>query len=93
MKPQKFLEAHSGISAILIQKSDYDGILVSSLTHAATHGLPDNELTPLKERVELVEEIKRVSTKPVLVDMDTGGAIEHLPYYIKWFEGAKAWGW
>lgn len=87
----KILEAHNGISALLVEKSDYDGIWVSSLTHSAAKGLPDNELVPLKERVELVTEIRRVSKKPIIVDIDTGGDIEHLPFLIKWFEQAGAY--
>ncbi len=89
---KNFLEASSGLAGLLVEKSKYDGIWISSLCHSAQKGLPDNELVPLKERVELVEEIRRITTKPILVDIDTGGAREHLPYYIKWFERAGAWG-
>ena len=89
---EKYLECHSGLSALLVEKSDYAGLWVSSLTHAAIHGLPDNELVPLKERVDLVEEIRRITTKPILVDIDTGGDIRHLPRYIQWFEKAGAAG-
>lgn len=88
--PLKILEAHSGLSALLVEKSDYDGIWISSLTHAASKGLPDNELVPLKERVDLTEEIRRITTKPIVVDIDTGGDIRHLPYYIQWFNRAGA---
>jgi len=87
----RICEAHSGISAKLVELSDYEGIWVSSLTHSASKGLPDNELVSLKERVELVEEIRRVSTKPIIVDIDTGGRTEHLKYYIDWFKKAGAW--
>lgn len=87
----KILESHSGLSALIVENSKYDGIWVSSLTHAASHGLPDNELVPLKERVELVEEIRRITTKPIIVDVDTLGGIEHIPYYVKWFRDAGAY--
>lgn len=87
----KILEAHNGLSALLVDKSDFDGVWVSSLTHAASKGLPDNELVPLKERVDLVSEIKRITSKPIVVDIDTGESIEHLPYLIKWFEKAGAY--
>jgi len=87
----KVCEAHSGISAKLVERSDYQGIWVSSLTHSALKGLPDNELVSLKERVELVEEIRRVSTKPIIVDIDTGGRLEHLQHYADWFIRAGAW--
>lgn len=87
----KIIEVHSGISALLAEKSDYDGFWISSLTHAASKGLPDNELVPLKERIDLVSEIKRITTKPIIVDVDTMGAIEHVPYYTKAFEKAGAY--
>jgi 2-methylisocitrate lyase-like PEP mutase family enzyme len=87
----KILETNSGLSTILIDKSDYDGLWVSSLTHSAMKGLPDNELVPLKERIDFVNEIKRLTSKPIIVDIDTGGDIDHLPFIIKWFEDAGAW--
>lgn len=87
----KICEAHSGLSALLVEKSDYDGVWVSSLTHSAIKGLPDNELVPLKDRVELVAEIKRITNKPIFVDIDTGGDIDHLPFLIEWFAKAGAY--
>jgi len=87
----KILEAHSGLSALLVHNSSYDGVWVSSLTHAASKGLPDNELVPLKDRVDLVSEIKRITDKPIVVDIDTGESIEHLPFLIKWFNKAGAY--
>lgn len=87
----KLLEAHNGLSALLVEKSNYDGIWVSSLTHSASCGLPDNELIPLSERVDLVRQIRRVTTKPIFVDIDTGGDITHLPTIVKWFKEAGAY--
>lgn len=87
----KILEAHNGLSALLVDKSHYDGLWVSSLTHAASKGLPDTELVPLKERVGLVEEFSRITDKPIIVDIDNGGPIEHLPFLMKWFEKAGAY--
>lgn len=90
-KPLLVCEAHSGLSALLVDKSDrYDAVWVSSLTHAANSGLPDNELVPLKERVDLVEEIARITDKPIVVDIDTGENIVHLPHIIRWFSKAGA---
>jgi len=91
MEKIKVLEAHNGLSALIVEKSKYDAIWISSLTHSAAKGLPDNELVPLKERIDLVEEIRRITTKPIIVDIDTGGDIEHLPFIIKWFEKAGAY--
>jgi phosphoenolpyruvate phosphomutase len=89
---ETFLECHNGLSALLVEKSKHSGMWVSSLTHSAAKGLPDNELVSLRERADLVEEIKRLTTKPILVDIDTGGGIEHIPFIIKWFKEAGAWG-
>lgn len=87
----KICEVHSGLSAIIVDKSKYDGMWVSSLTHSAVKGLPDNELVSLKERIDFVEEIRRITTKPIIVDVDTLGAIEHIPFYVKAFEKAGAY--
>ncbi len=87
----RIIETHSGLSALLVAKSKYDGHWVSSLTHSALKGLPDNELIPLIDRVELVRDIKRVSDKPIIVDVDTLGAIEHIPFHVKEFEKAGAY--
>jgi phosphoenolpyruvate phosphomutase / 2-hydroxyethylphosphonate cytidylyltransferase len=86
----KVIEVHSGISARLADMSDYDAVWISSLTHAASKGLPDNELVPLKERVDLVAEVSKITHKPIIVDIDTGGDLEHIPYIIRWFEDAGA---
>ena len=87
----KIIESSSGLMSRIIENSKYDGQWVSSLCHSASLGLPDNELVTLQERVELVKQIRRVSTKPIIVDIDTGGDIEHLPFIIKWFEDAGAY--
>lgn len=92
MNKMKFCEAHSGLSALLVDKSKYDGIWVSSLTHSAAKGMPDNELVPLKERVDMVIDFKRLTKKPILVDVDTLGGVEHIPYYVWAFAQAGAWG-
>jgi len=87
---QRFLETNNGLSALLVNKSDYDGHWVSSLTHSLSKGLPDTELISLSERVDLIREIRRVSQKPIMVDCDTGGKIEHFNYNSKWLLEAGA---
>jgi len=86
----RILEAHNGLSAKIIENSKFDGIWLSSLTHSASKGLPDTELIPLTERIDLVKEIRRVATKPIYVDVDTGGQAEHFEYYAKWFKQVGA---
>lgn len=86
----EILEAHNGLSALIVEDSRFDGIWISSLTHSASKGLPDTELVSLESRANLVKEIRRVTKKPIIVDSDTGGQLRHFPYYVKWFEDAGA---
>lgn len=87
----RILECHNGISALIAEKSNYNGLWISSLTHSTNEGLPDNELVPLKERIEFVRKIRALTTKPIIVDIDTGGDIAHLPYIISGFQRAGAY--
>jgi 2-methylisocitrate lyase-like PEP mutase family enzyme len=86
---KSIIEVHNGLSALIADKSKYDGLWISSLTHSASKGLPDTELIPLSERVDLVREIRRVSNKPIYVDVDTGGG--HIGYHAKWLADAGAY--
>lgn len=85
---KKFIEAHNGISAILVDKSNYDGIWVSSLTESASKGMPDIELVSPDSRLNTIREIRNVTNKPIMVDWDTGGSIEHFPYWVRQLENA-----
>jgi len=89
-KQARFCEAHNGISALLVEKSNYDGIWVSSLTQSASKGLPDREVVSFRERANLVNEIKEVTTKPIIVDMDTGGPTNNFGIVCGWFSNAWA---
>lgn len=82
----RILEAHSGLSARLVEQSQFDGIWESSLTDSGSKGLPDIELVSIDSRLKTVQEICNVSTKPLILDGDTGGCIDHFPYHIKMME-------
>lgn len=85
---QKFIESHNGISALLVDKSSYDGIWVSSLTESAAKGMPDIELVSPDNRLNTIREIRSVTQKPIMVDWDTGGSIEHFPHWVRQLENA-----
>jgi phosphoenolpyruvate phosphomutase len=87
----KILEAHSGLSALIVDKSKFDGIWISSLTHAASQGLPDNELVDLYERVKMVREFKRLSKKPIIVDVDTLSSLTHVCFFVSSFKDSGAY--
>ena len=91
----RILEAHSGLSAIIaesarIQKDgeviEYDGIWESSLTDSATKGLPDASIVGFDSRIHTIDEILNVTTKPIIVDGDTGGEPALFEYLVKRLE-------
>ena len=80
----RIIEAHSGLSAIVGETArgeingtwiEYDGLWESSLTDSATKGLPDASIVGSESRLHTIDEIIHVTTKPVIVDGDTGGEI------------------
>jgi len=84
----KIIEAHNGLTAKLVDKSKYDGIWISSLTESASKGLPDNEILSLDSRLNTIREIRRATTKSIIIDGDTGGSIEHFPFVVQEMEKA-----
>ena len=55
----------------------------SSLADSLVRGKPDNQSVDYSTRINGLNEILDVTTKPVIFDADNGGRIEHLPYLIK----------
>jgi len=85
----RLIEAHSGLSGIVGDSAlweastgtvQFDGLWLSSLTCSAIKGLPDVELNIMERRLETIDEVLTVTTKPVVVDGDTGGAEENFEY-------------
>jgi len=88
----RILEAHSPLSAMIVENTnivknkkfyEFDGMWSSSLTDSALRGKPDNESVDISSRMNTLNEILSVTTKPIIFDADTGGRNEHLPYTIK----------
>ena len=88
----RFLEAHNPISALIgeniyMQKNGkkigFDGFWSSSLTDSTMMGKPDNESVDISQRLQGVNQIFDVTTKPLIFDGDTGGKIEHFEMKIK----------
>ncbi len=89
------LEAHSGLTGLLVEKSTYqenggvrqfDAIWVSSLCDSTAKGKPDIELVDMTSRFRTIDDICEVTTKPIIFDGDTGGAIEHFVYTVRTLE-------
>jgi len=87
----RVLEAHNGLSALVVENTKvngkcYDAIWESSFTDSSSKGKPDIELVDFTSRVQRIEEILEVTTKPIIVDLDTGGQINHFKYMVRTLE-------
>ena len=92
-KVTRVLEAHNGLSALVVEKTSFvnsdhkpesfDAIWVSSLTDSAAKGKPDTEVVDRSSRLQTINEIIEVTTKPIIVDGDTGGHAEHFVHTVR----------
>ena len=91
----RILEAHNGLTGLIAEKTsiekngrkiEFDGIWESSLTDSTSKGKPDTELVDFSSRFNTIEEILEVTTKPIIVDGDTGGRIDHFKFRVKTLE-------
>ena len=91
----RILEAHNGLTGLIVEKTsiekngqkiEFDGIWECSLTDSTAKGKPDTELVDFSSRFSTIEEILEVTTKPIIVDGDTGGRIEHFKFRVKTLE-------
>ena len=91
----RIIETHSPISALIAENAlarvndreiYYDGFWSSSLTDASLIGKPDIEVVDISKRLENINNIFEVTSKPLIMDIDTGGKIEHLSLNIKTIE-------
>lgn len=96
MKPTvSIIEAHSGITGLIAEKTtvyqegkayQFDGMWVSSLCDSTSKGKPDIELVDMSSRMRTIDDIMEVTTKPIILDGDTGGLTEHFVYNVKTLE-------
>jgi len=65
---------------------EFDAMWISSLCDSSFKGKPDIELVDLTSRFYTINEIMEVTTKPIILDGDTGGKTEHFSYHVKTLE-------
>ncbi len=89
------IEAHSGITGLIAEKTavlqegktyQFDAMWVSSLCDSTAKGKPDIELVDMSSRLRTIEDIMEVTTKPIILDGDTGGLTEHFVYNVRTME-------
>lgn len=92
----KTMEAHSGLTGLIIEKTvveeengrldQFDAMWVSSLCDSTDRGKPDIELVDMTSRLRTINDIMEVTTKPIILDGDTGGLTEHFVYNVRTLE-------
>lgn len=91
----RIIEAHNPLTGVIAEKAyykdnknfkEFDGLWSSSLTDSMVRGKPDNQSVDYSSRINSLNEILEVTTKPIIFDGDNGGKIEHLPYMIRKLE-------
>jgi len=91
----RIIEAHNGLTGLLVEntevtinevKQEFDGMWISSLTDSTSKGKPDIECVDLTSRLNTINDILEVTTKPIIFDGDTGGIPEHFVYTVKSLE-------
>lgn len=89
------MEAHNGLTGLIVENTsvvvdhrrrEFDAIWVSSLTDSTAKGKPDIELVDPTSRLETINQILEVTTKPIIFDGDTGGLPEHFTFLVKTLE-------
>ena len=85
-----FAGAQDALSALLVDRSDFDGIFTTGFgISASLLGQPDMELYTLTENVRVVDHIPNVVRKPIFADADTGyGNVLNVARTVRAFEKA-----
>ena len=92
----KVMEAHSGLTGLIVEKTvvegddgrldQFDAMWISSLCDSTDKGKPDIELVDMSSRFRTIDDIMEVTTKPIILDGDTGGLTEHFVYNVRTME-------
>ncbi len=92
----KIMEAHSGLTGLIVEKTvvegmdgrldQFDAMWISSLCDSTDRGKPDIELVDMTSRLRTINDIMEVTTKPIILDGDTGGLTEHFVYNVRTLE-------
>jgi phosphoenolpyruvate mutase len=94
----RIIETHSPLAALIAEntfilnkdgtKNEFDGFWSSSLTDSTLKGKPDIEVLEINQRLSNINEIFDVTSKPLIMDVDTGGKPEHFEINIKTIQRA-----
>jgi phosphoenolpyruvate phosphomutase len=91
----RLMEVHNGLTGLIVEQArvdnagavlEYDGMWLSSLTHSASKGKPDIGYVDITALVQTIMDVLDVTSKPLMIDGDTGGPAEHLALTVRALE-------
>jgi phosphoenolpyruvate phosphomutase len=80
------IEVHGGLTGLIAEncaiidgvvRKEFDAMWLSSLTHSTSKGKPDNGIVDITSVTATLNDILDSSSKPIIVDLDNGGPVEH----------------
>jgi len=91
----RVMEAHNGLTGLIAENTrivkgerieGFDAIWISSLCDSTAKGKPDTEFVDMTSRLSTINDIMEVTTKPIILDGDTGGHTEHFVFNVRTLE-------
>ncbi|MEX0685817.1 MAG: phosphoenolpyruvate mutase [Balneolales bacterium] len=91
----RVVEAHNGLTGLIAEETrvevdgevrEFDGMWASSLTDSTAKGKPDIEVVDITARMNNINDLVEVTTKPIIFDGDTGGKTEHFVFTVRTLE-------
>ena len=84
----RLIEVHNGLSGLIAEHVNYnniqfDGMWLSSLTHSTSKGKPDIEYIDDTTVSKTILDIFDITTKPLILDGDSGGKVEHFKFMLQ----------
>jgi len=91
----RVLEVHNGLTSLIVENTslvkdgivtEFDAMWVSSLTDSIAKGKPDIGFVDFSSRLKTIEEALEGTTKPLILDGDSGGLTEHFVFTVRTLE-------
>ena len=91
----RLIEVHNGLTGSIVETTkiqagagelEFDGMWGSSFADASARAKPDIEAVDVSSRLEIVNQVFEVTTKPLIFDGGTGGRKEHFVLNVKTLE-------
>lgn len=91
----RVMEVHNGLTGLIVEKTkvkkgrttlEFDAMWEGSLTDSTSKGKPDTAAVDVSSRLNTIEQILEVTTKPMIVDGNSGGLTEHFVFTVRSLE-------